>query len=68
MRKAAARATTRLDALVDEHRVLDERVRQLGKRPYLTPLEQVEFRKLKKLKLAKKYQIVAMEARERIGL
>ena len=65
MRKAAARATTGLDTLVDEHRALDERVRQLGKRSYLTPAEQIEIRKLKKLKLAKKDLIVAIEARER---
>jgi len=67
MRKAAAGATTRLDTLVEQHRALDERVRQLDKRPYLTPAEQVEIRNLKKLKLVKKDMIAAIEARERIG-
>lgn len=54
MTRIAARDRFDIATLVAEHRDLDERVRKLDKRPYLTPAEQLEVRHLKKLKLAKK--------------
>ncbi len=61
MRKAAARGVGNLEALLAEHRALDEKVRELGRRTYLTPAEQQEFSRLKKLKLAKKDLIMDMQ-------
>ena len=53
-------ASTDIATLVAEHRALDNRVRKLDKRPYLTPTEQLEIRNLKKLKLAKKDLIASL--------
>lgn len=61
MRKAVARGVGNLEALMAEHRALDEKVRELGRRPYLTPAQQQEMSRLKKLKLAKKDLIMDMQ-------
>ena len=52
-----------LATLVAEHRALDDRVRKLGRRPYLTSAEQQEIRTLKKMKLAKKDLIATLSER-----
>lgn len=62
MSKAEAKGVN-LEALIAEHRALDERVQELGKRPFLTPSEQMEMRTLKKLKLAKKDLIEQLQLR-----
>jgi hypothetical protein len=61
MRKAAAWGVRDLEALKAEHRALDEKVRALGRRAYLTPTEEQELSRLKKLKLAKKDLITDMQ-------
>ncbi len=43
--------------LVEEHRVLDSTLRDLDKKVYLLPDEEVERKRLQKLKLAKKDKI-----------
>jgi len=42
------------------HRNLDEEVSRLGRRAYLTPVEQREFLELKKQKLLAKDQLAAL--------
>jgi len=64
MTRYAATDSTDIATLVAEHRALDERVRKLDKRPYLTAAEQFEVRKLKKLKLAKKDLIADLRTRQ----
>ena len=44
-------------ALVDEHRQLDEKLKQLDRKVYLLPDEEVERKRLQKLKLARKDKI-----------
>jgi uncharacterized protein YdcH (DUF465 family) len=44
-------------ALVEEHRVLDETLRELDRKVYLLPDEEVERKRLHKLKLALKDKI-----------
>lgn len=44
-------------ALVEEHRILDEKLRELDRKVYLLPDEEVERKRLQKLKLAKKDKI-----------
>ena len=46
-----------LEDLRREHRALDLRIKELAKMAYLTPTEQMEQKRLKKLKLLKKDQI-----------
>lgn len=50
----------RLDELRREHREMDDRIRELLARPYLTPEDQMEVARLKKLKLRKKDELVAV--------
>ena len=50
----------RLQALRDEHRQLDQSINELDARPYLTPDDQVELARLKKLKLRKKDEMFAV--------
>lgn len=52
----------RLEALRREHREIDEKIRELSERPYLTPDDQVEVARLKKLKLKKKDEMAAVAA------
>lgn len=58
MRQRSSWAT--VEALRAEHHELDLRLRQLGKRSYLTATEQVEMAELKKRKLLAKDAIASM--------
>ena len=44
-------------ALVEEHRLLDEQLKELDKKAYLLPDEEIERKRLQKLKLARKDKI-----------
>jgi uncharacterized protein YdcH (DUF465 family) len=44
-------------ALVEEHRELDEKLKELDRKVYLLPEEEVERKRLQKLKLARKDKI-----------
>jgi uncharacterized protein YdcH (DUF465 family) len=44
-------------ALVEEHRLLDEKLKELDRKVYLLPEEEVERKRLQKLKLARKDKI-----------
>jgi uncharacterized protein YdcH (DUF465 family) len=48
-----------LQALKDEHRALDQRIREMDTQPWLSPEDQVELARLKKLKLRRKDEIFA---------
>lgn len=50
----------RLRALREEHRELDGLIATITAKPYLTPEEQLEVARLKKLKLKKKDEIYTM--------
>ncbi len=50
----------RLEVLRREHREMDDRIRALSARPYLTPEDQMEVARLKKLKLRKKDELMAV--------
>jgi len=43
--------------LVHEHRMLDEKLKEFDRKVYLTPDEEMERKRLQKIKLAKKDQI-----------
>jgi uncharacterized protein YdcH (DUF465 family) len=47
-------------SLVQEHRMLDDQLKELDRKVYLTPDEEMERKRLQKLKLAKKDQIAKM--------
>jgi hypothetical protein len=49
-----------LTSIEAHHRALEERLRELGRRPYLTPREQVEVAEIKKHKLRAKDEITAL--------
>lgn len=51
----------RLNLVEARHRELDERLKELGRRAYLTPREQVEMLELKKHKLRAKDELVALK-------
>lgn len=51
---------TLLAELTEEHRSLDDQLRQLERRRSLTPAEQVEVTRLKKLKLLTKDKIARL--------
>jgi len=44
-------------ALVEEHRFLDGKLKELDKKAYLLPDEEIERKRLQKLKLARKDKI-----------
>jgi len=44
-------------ALVEEHRSLDEKLKELDKKSFLLPDEEIERKQLQKLKLARKDKI-----------
>jgi uncharacterized protein YdcH (DUF465 family) len=46
-----------LKTLVQEHRMLDEKLKEFDRKVYLSPDEEMERKKLQKLKLAKKDKI-----------
>jgi hypothetical protein len=50
-----------LESLRKEHRELDRKIDEMTQRAYLLPDEEVDIRRMKKLKLAKKDQIVRLE-------
>ncbi len=50
----------KLSAMEARHRELDDRLRELGRRPYLTPHEQLEVVQLKKHKLRAKDEMAAL--------
>jgi hypothetical protein len=50
----------RLTSIEAQHRQLDERLRELGRRPFLTPREQVEVAEIKKHKLRAKDEITVL--------
>jgi hypothetical protein len=50
-----------LETLRKEHRELDRKIDELTQRPFLLPDEEVDVRRMKKQKLAKKDQIVRLE-------
>jgi uncharacterized protein YdcH (DUF465 family) len=49
-----------LERLQKEHRELDEKIHEIESHLHLTPEEEVELPRLKKLKLAKKDQILLL--------
>lgn len=50
----------RLDTLRREHREMDDLIKELSARPYLTPEDQVQIARLKKLKLRKKDEMISV--------
>jgi uncharacterized protein YdcH (DUF465 family) len=46
--------------LVQEHRMLDDQLKEFDRKVYLTPAEEMERKRLQKLKLAKKDLIARM--------
>jgi uncharacterized protein YdcH (DUF465 family) len=50
----------RLTSVEAKHRQLDERLRELGRRPFLTPKEQLEVAEIKKHKLRAKDEMMAL--------
>lgn len=50
----------RLSTIEARHRELDERLKELGRRPHLTPSEQVEIAELKKRRLKAKDEMAAL--------
>lgn len=63
MKEATVTAVERMRELEAEHRHLDERVRTLSRRAYLTPDEQREAAELKRMKLSAKDQLHALATR-----
>ncbi len=53
-------AKPRFRLLFEEHRVLERQLEMLNQRPYLTPEEEIERKKMQKLKLAGKDEMEAM--------
>lgn len=51
-----------LEMLRTEHRMLDEQIRVLDERVYLSPREQMQRKRLQKMKLLAKDRIRALEA------
>jgi len=49
-----------LSSIEAQHRQLEERVEELGRRPFLTPREQLELAEIKKHKLRAKDEITAL--------
>lgn len=51
-----------IERLRREHRELDERLTTLAKRPFLNPAEELEKKKIQKLKLLKKDRMAQLGA------
>ena len=51
----------RLRLVESRHRELDHRLRELGRRAYLTPAERVEVTEIKKKKLLAKDEMASLE-------
>ena len=60
MKAAMQNAVDRIQTLEEEHRLLDQRLRVLVRRAYLTPDEQREAIELKRKKLSTKDEIVVL--------
>ncbi len=55
-------AQLEIDDLRREHRELEERLNSLDRRPFLNPAEELERKKLQKLKLVKKDRMLELGA------
>jgi uncharacterized protein len=60
-----ARENEEFGRMVREHEQLDRQVAELERRPYLSPDEEVELKRIKKLKLAGKDRMEAILAAHR---
>jgi uncharacterized protein YdcH (DUF465 family) len=58
----------RLSDAESMHRQLDVRLKELGRRAYLTPSEQIEASQLKKLKLRAKDELTSLRSKVLGGL
>jgi len=65
MKAAMQNAVDRIRTLEEEHRLLDQRLRHLARRAYLTPDEQREATELKRKKLSAKDEIVVLTRQSR---
>jgi hypothetical protein len=65
MKAAMQNAVDRIRTLEEEHRLLDQRLRVLVRRAYLTPDEQREATELKRKKLSAKDEIVVLTRQSR---
>ena len=63
MQHSTENPATDLDRLLAEHRALDARVNELERQAHLTADEEREMHRLKKMKLAKKDQILGLQGR-----
>lgn len=63
MKQSTGSAVDRVGELEREHQILDERLRILVRRAYLTPSEQQEASELKRRKLFAKDRLFALRAR-----
>ncbi|HEX4473467.1 MAG TPA: DUF465 domain-containing protein [Polyangiaceae bacterium] len=63
MKQSTGSAVDRVSELEREHQILDERLRILVRRAYLTPSEQQEASELKRRKLFAKDRLFALRAR-----
>lgn len=54
-----------LKKLLEEHRALDEKLHQFVQRPYLSAMDEIEVRQIKKEKLLRKDRIEAILSRSR---
>ncbi len=50
-----------------EHRALDEKIKEMESKPFLTPEEEMEIKRLKKEKLAKKDKMAQMVVQYKKG-
>lgn len=60
---ASASPAEQLAHAESRHRQLDVRLKELGRRAYLTPTEQIEASRLKKLKLRAKDEVATLRAK-----
>jgi len=63
MQHSTENPATDLNKLLAEHRALDARVNELERQLHLTADEEREMHQLKKIKLAKKDQILGIQVR-----
>jgi hypothetical protein len=54
------RVEHQLSSIEAQHQKLEDRLRELGRRPFLTPKEQVEIVEIKKHKLRAKDELTAL--------
>lgn len=63
MQADRSRRQFELEKLRGEHRALDEQIIDMERRRWLTPTEEAEVKRLKRLKLYKKDEIAALARR-----